>query len=148
MAVYPDVLLHLVPIEMNTISSPQIQEEIECSKGILLSIPKESVSKLPFPKLPPFFAGLCKRFCGTQGNAAAGAAEQLVDGKDLDEEWCKEAFSESPSTELEFALSLVKGKVARASDCTLPIVTSPVWDEAEARRVRRIPGRDAFHGQK
>lgn len=50
---------------------------------------------------------------------AAIAAELLVDGMDLSEDWCRLNFHASECDELAFALGLVSGKGSRIDDFSL-----------------------------
>jgi len=67
------------------------------------------------------------------------AAESLVDGLDLDYNWCQENLADLPDV-LTFALTLVEGKRTRVFDPSLGQVTCFIANKEEARRLHEIPG--------
>jgi hypothetical protein len=69
------------------------------------------------------------------------AAEQLVDGMDLDEMWCREHMPGPDSKELAYAVTLVEGKNSRIDDFSPNSVTCFIPNKVEAQRVLLIPGR-------
>ena len=56
------------------------------------------------------------------------AAEALVDGMNLDEEWCRASLPATQSDELNFALRLVRGKGSRIADFSPNEVTCFIAD--------------------
>jgi hypothetical protein len=70
------------------------------------------------PRLAPFFEGFCRKFCDTRDDFSAIAAEQLVDGMNLDKDRCSNYISPERHKELNFALELVAGKDSRISNFT------------------------------
>jgi hypothetical protein len=102
---FPDRQLGLEPLQKTIISTS--------SQHILDIIPAEALVSIPMPSLIPFFRGLCKNYCETKEAVSAIAAEQLVDGMDLDEAWCREHMPGPDSKELAYAMTLVEGKNSR-----------------------------------
>jgi len=96
---------------------------------------------MPMPSLIPFFRGLCKNYCETKEAVYAIAAEQLVDGMDLDEAWCREHMPGPDSKELAYAMELVEGKNSRIDYFSPNAVTCFIPNRVEAQRVLLIPGR-------
>lgn len=68
------------------------------------------------------------------------AAESLVDGMDLDEDWCMVHLEFTEKKALDLALSLVAGKRSKISDFSTNKVTCFIPSPAEAHRVQKIPG--------
>jgi hypothetical protein len=73
---------------------------------------------------------------------SAIAAEQLVDGMNLDEDWCSNHISQERHKELNFALQLVAGKDSRISDFTTNTITDFIASQEEAEMLHKIPGRN------
>jgi hypothetical protein len=73
-------------------------------------VPASSVASLPMPRLAPFFEEFFRKFCDTRDDLSAIVAEQLVDGINLDEDWCSNPISPRRHKELNFALELVAEK--------------------------------------
>ncbi|KAI1913851.1 hypothetical protein LOZ53_005970 [Ophidiomyces ophidiicola] len=92
------------------------------SREILDSLSPDQVAALPFPWFKPFFIGLCRKYVATQEIAEAIAAEFLVDGMDINEDWCQNHFA-SENHEPNFVLGLVGGKGSRVDDFSLNMVT-------------------------
>jgi hypothetical protein len=118
------------------------QKDAEYSHEITDLVPAGSVALLPMPRLAPFFEGYCQKFCDTRDDLSAIAAEQLVDGMDLDADWCSNHISPERHKELDFALVLVAGKHSRISNFTPNTVTGYIASKEEAERLHRIPGRN------
>jgi hypothetical protein len=118
------------------------QKGAEYSHQITDLVPASSVTSLPMPRLAPLFEGFCRKFCDTRDDLSAIAAEQLVDGMNLDEDWCSNHISPERHKELNFALKLVAGKDSRISNFTTNTVTGFIASKEEAERLHRIPGRN------
>lgn len=73
------------------------------------------------------------------------AAEQLVDGMDLDEGWLEVQSSAMTLEEKNFATRLVQEKLARIDDFSENEITCYIPNKEEALRVLQIPGRGAQH---
>ena len=58
------------------------------SKEILDVLSPDIIALLPFPSLKAFMEGLCTRYIQSRDVVYAMAAEQLVDGMDIDDAWC------------------------------------------------------------
>ncbi|KAL9075493.1 MAG: hypothetical protein Q9161_001565 [Pseudevernia consocians] len=87
--IFPDTYLHLQPIKSNLVSFQEAPvAPIRYSKEILDVFLAEDIPRFPFPNLPAFFLGACKRYSSTQDPIFAMIAQQLMDGMDLDEQWC------------------------------------------------------------
>ncbi|KKZ65773.1 hypothetical protein EMCG_08422 [[Emmonsia] crescens] len=99
-----------------------------------------SIAALPLPRFVPLFMGFCRTYIETQEVTAAIAAELLVDGMNLDGEWCQAHFHASQIDELSFVLRLIRGKSSRIADFSPNEVTCFIADYQEAQRIRKIPG--------
>jgi hypothetical protein len=93
-------------------------------------------------RLAPFFEGLCREFYDTRDNLPPIAAEQLVYGMNLDEDWRRNHMSPERHRELNFALGLVAGKDACISNFSTNSVTAFIASEEEAGRLLMVPGRN------
>ena len=141
--IFPDTYLHLQPLKSNIVSFQEAPvAPIRYSKEILDVFSAEDIPRFPFPNLPAFFLGACQRYSSTQDPIFAMIAQQLVDGMDLDEQWCSCFVPSSMDKELDFALSLVIKKsepeVGWKPD-TIPRFNA---EQAEALDILHIPGRD------
>jgi hypothetical protein len=67
---------------------PAPNSNLTYSSQILDLISPDDVGILPIPRLPSFFAGICGRYLESKDDVVMTAAEQLVDGMDLDSGWC------------------------------------------------------------
>lgn len=137
---FTDKYCHLDPLRKNVVSCNGHRKPARYSQEILDSLLPDQVALLPFPRFDPFFKGLCRTYIATLEVTAAIAAELLVDGMDIDEDWCHHHLSPSENGELSFALRLVRGKGSRIADFSLNKVTCFIPDRQEARRVQKIPG--------
>lgn len=137
---FPDSLFHLKLSIQNAAPLVKHGEGAEYSREILDLIPACEIGSLPIPRLPLFFMGLCKRYFESGDVVFAIAAEQLVDGMDLDEKWCRMHLPIEWPQELNFALGLVKGKPSRISEFFINTVSCFIQNEEEAQRIRKVPG--------
>ena len=138
---FPDQQLGLEPLQKTIISTSKHSQHAAYSQHILDIIPAETLVSIPMPSLIPFFRGLCKNYCETKEAVYAIAAEQLVDGMDLDEAWCREHMPGPDSKELAYAMELVEGKNSRIDYFSPNAVTCFIPNRVEAQRVLLIPGR-------
>jgi hypothetical protein len=91
---FPDDRLGLAPLRKNILHQKRHEDGAEYSREILDVIPASKIAGIPIPLLGPFFSGQCAGYLGTNHPMFAMAAERLVDGMDLDEEWCRQHISE------------------------------------------------------
>jgi len=103
-------------------------------------LPVVDVRRLPIPQLPPLLRGLCQRYLDSFDDVAMIAAEQLVDGMDLDEGWCERNLAFANQQVYQLASTLVAGKKSRLDHFSENSVTCFVRDPGEAARLRQIPG--------
>jgi hypothetical protein len=139
---FPDDRLGLAPLRKNILHQKRHEDGAEYSREILDVIPASKIAGIPIPLLGPFFSGQCAGYLGTNHPMFAMAAERLVDGMDLDEEWCRQHISASASETLSFALTLVAGKASRIDYFSSNTVTCFIPDEQERQRLLRVPGRN------
>jgi hypothetical protein len=139
---FSDTFFHLSPVEKVIIPFEERGKGAEYSHEITDLVPASSIASLSMPRLAPFFEGFCLEFCDTKDDLSAIAAEQLVDGMDLDEDWCSKHISLERHKELNFALELVAGKFSRISNLTTNTVTGYIASKEEAERLQKIPGRN------
>lgn len=90
--------------------------------------------------LASLFVGLCRRYLKTGDDVAMMAAEQLIDGMDLDEVWYSRSISPVNPEMEKLSRQLIKGKVARLDDFSGNPITCFVASKAEAKRLRKIRG--------
>jgi hypothetical protein len=136
---FPDDCLGLAPLKKHILRAKRHEDGAEYSHEISDIIPSSKVSETPIPLLGPFFSGQCARYyLETKDIIFAMAAEQLVDGMDLDEEWCKQHMSTSTPETLSFALTLVAGKASRIDYFSSNTVTCFIPDEQERQRLLRV----------
>lgn len=139
---FSDEFLHLDPLDHSVIPPSAHRQGIQYSKEFEDYFPVEEIASLPIPRLRPFFAGACRRYQEHHDDISGMAVEQLIDGMDLNEAWCRQTISEDRPQDLEFALARLRGKASRTADSFLNKYTCFIADEAEARVVHGIPGRD------
>ena len=139
---FPDDRLGLAPLKKNILHLKRHEGGAEYSREISDIIPAGNIAETPIPLLRPFFSGQCARYLETNHPMFAIAAEQLVDGMDLDEEWCKQHMSANTPETLSFALALVAGKASRIAYFSSNTVTCFIPDEQERQRLLRVPGRN------
>jgi hypothetical protein len=112
------------------------------SKQILDLCGPEEVRFLPVPHLAPYLVGLCSRYLEFEDDIAMIAAEQLVDGMDIDQDWCTNHLKGANSNVCQLVARLVAGKESRLDDFNGNKITCFIADEAEAESVKLIPGYD------
>lgn len=110
------------------------------SEQIIDLIPPTEIHRLPLPRLPVLLAGLCRRFLESHDDIAMIAAEQLVDGMDLDEGWRDRNLSSVGSEVLEVVSRLIAGKTSRLDDSSENVITCFIANKDEVERVRKIAG--------
>ncbi|ERF74383.1 hypothetical protein EPUS_02070 [Endocarpon pusillum Z07020] len=110
------------------------------SKEILDVLSPDAIASLPFPSLGAFLGGLCSRYIKSRDVVYAMAAEQLVDGMDIDTAWCHVHLAHLPPVEQKFASDLVAGKRGRMDDFSENKITCYVVDIQDSTNIRRIPG--------
>jgi hypothetical protein len=133
--------LGLDQLEAVIISKSQQSPQAVYSHEILETLQADAISSLPFPYLPFLFWGLCKSYCLSKDAMFAVAAEQLVDGANIDEAWCQKHMQASLPEESEFAMRLVGDKRSRMGVFDDEGVTCFLPDADTARKVLLIPGR-------
>ncbi|OJD20445.1 hypothetical protein ACJ73_08219 [Blastomyces percursus] len=137
---FTDEYCGLNPLQQNLVSKQEHEgAKDNYSKQILDCFSAGQLAILPLPRFAPFFIGFCRSYVKKQEITSAIAAEMLVDGMDLKEEWCWTHF-ESESEELSFALRLIDSKQSRISDFSPNTVTCFIVDDQERQKVKKIPG--------
>jgi hypothetical protein len=139
--VFPDTFFHLNPLKHNTIRDHPVGAEYSNQLSDFSSN-KDILSSIPFPRLAPLVEGFLRRYHESKSDVFAMCAEQLVDGMDLDENWCKSHLDVKREEEYKMALKLVKEKSQRISPMYPDYVTCYISAPDEAKKVRRIPGRN------
>jgi len=130
----------LDPLVNNIISRDKAPSNPAYSSQIMDLIPVAVVNNLPMPRLSSLFAGVCHRFLESNDDIAMIAAEQLVDGMDLDDGWCERNLRNASPEVHQLATRLVAGKQSRLDDFSEKTVTCFIANAGEAERLRRIPG--------
>lgn len=129
----------LQPLVKNVIRPHDDPSNLVFSNQIVDLVSANEVHSLPIPRLPPLFAGLCQRFFDSYDDVAMIAAEQLVDGMDLDEDWCERNLRNASPKVRQLASRLVAEKHLRLDDFSENMVTCFVT-AGEAKRLRLIVG--------
>ena len=126
-------------IEKMKILSPEDHgEEAFYSHEILETFTVEQIADLPIPTLPSLFQYLCPLVYSWEDPMPRIRIEQLVDGMNIDEQWCKEnLFDESQA---QYVLNLVNSKNDRIDYFSGNLVTCYIPDHKMAECVTRIPG--------
>lgn len=140
--IFTDKSYGLNPLLKHIVSRERIPSNPGYSDQIIDLVPADGINQLPMLRLPSLFNGLCQRFLDTQDDVSMIAAEQLVDGMDLDEGWCDRnlhLLNASPEV-LNLAVRLIEGKSSRVDDFSEGAVTCFVANREEVERLRRIPG--------
>lgn len=110
------------------------------SKQILDLCRPEEVRFLPIPQLRPYLIGLCTRYLEFEDDVAMIAAEQLVDGMDITQDWCTKHLTDASSNVHQLIERLVADKGLRLDDFNGNKITCYVADEGEAERLKSLPG--------
>lgn len=137
---FSDRHCHLDPLQENIIPRVEHLGTTIYSKEILDTFTADQIAYLPFPRFAPFFLGYVRTYTETSEATAAIAAELLVDGMNLDNQWCKAHCPISESDMLNFALRLVRGKSSRIADFSGNEVTCFISNWEEARKMAEISG--------
>lgn len=137
---FSDQHCNLDPLTKNIVLHQDHYKAIGYSQEILDCFSPDQITTLPLPQFAPLFMGFCRTYIETKEVTAAMAAEALVDGTNLDEEWCRARFPTDQSDELKFALRLVRGKSSRIADFSPNEVTCFIADREGAERMRKVPG--------
>jgi len=130
----------LHPLMKNAVSHERTPRNVQYSSQIMDLIPATDLTSLPIPRLPPFFIGLCQRYIDSHDDIAMIAAEQLVDGMDLDEAWCSRNLQNASQEVYQLATRLVEGKDSRLDDFSENTITCFISNAGEAKRLKQIPG--------
>lgn len=148
--VYPDSFFHLSPLAMRSNKLLDGIEDSEISRQIKdVSSNKRLVLSLSMVKLAPLLEGLCRLFIDSgklnDGDCDcnhAMNAEQLVDGMDLDADWCLRNLQDKYNEAFTFALRLANGRDRRIDPFWPDQVTCYIADVAERDKLLKVPGRE------
>ena len=138
---FPDEQFGLNLSEQTVVAESQHSETAQYSLHILTLLCVNDLLIMPIPALPALLRGICRIYKGTSDIMYAVAAEQLVDGMNIDASWCQRHFHSLANGELEFLMELIENRSARIEDFSTNLVTCFVSNETEAQRVQHIPGR-------
>ena len=132
----------LEPLPKNTVSRGKDAVSLNSvySSQITDLIPLAEVGNIPVPRLPTLFVGLCRRYLELNDDVAMIAAEQLVDGMNLDEDWCSRNLCKTSLQIQELANGMIAGKQSRIDDFSENAITCFITNTEEAERLRLIPG--------
>jgi hypothetical protein len=127
-------------LDTTTIPDDRQHSDSYYSKEILDVLSPDAVASLPFPSLGAFLRGLCSRYIQSRDVVYAMAAEQLVDGMDIDTAWCHVHLAHLSHVEQQFASDMIAGKRGRMDDFSENKITCYVADIQDATNIRQIPG--------
>jgi hypothetical protein len=139
--ILPDTLFGLHPLEETIVRREEWDSSPDPSKQIVDVISSSiDLAAIPIPRLASLFVGLCRRYLDHGDDAAMIAAEQLVDGMNLDLDWCSRNITTAGADVCELSQQLILGKTSGMDEFSGNEVTCYVADEAEAKLLRGIPG--------
>ena len=138
--ILPDTLFGLQPLEETVVKGEERSPFLAYSKQIVDVIPTLDLAIIPTPRLAPLFIGLCRRYLDQADDSARIAIEKLVDGMILDQEWHSRNISAAGADVSKLSQQLISSKLSRMDEYSGNKVTCFVTDEAEAKRLRDIPG--------
>jgi hypothetical protein len=127
-------------LENATVTGERHHPDSYYSKEILDVLSPAAIATLPFPSLGALMGGLCTRYIQSRDVVYAMAAEQLVDGMDIDVAWCQIHLALLFPHEQQFACDLIAGKLGRMDDFSENKITCYVADSKDLSNLRRIPG--------
>ncbi|KAF2759374.1 hypothetical protein EJ05DRAFT_344187 [Pseudovirgaria hyperparasitica] len=135
-----DTSHHLAPLEKHIISQESKLSNPTYSSQLLDMISTDDINSLPLPKLSSLFSGLCQRYVQTKDDVAMIAAEQLVDGTDMNEMWCLRHLNGASLEVRALASRLIDEKPCRLDAFSGYSVTCFIADSAASDRIKRLPG--------
>ncbi|KAL2397546.1 hypothetical protein ABEF93_000780 [Exophiala dermatitidis] len=130
--------LGIVFRKSEVLESAAHRREAFYSDHILSYVSVEEIKRIPIPTLPSFVQYLCLLFFRDGDDMFRIRLEQLVDGMNIDEEWCRKTVSDEG--QLQYLLKLVNSKLDRIDDFSGNLVTCYIADQQMAANVTRIPG--------
>jgi hypothetical protein len=114
--------------------------EVFYSKEILEYLSVRDIKCIPIPSLTSFIQYLCRLHFNLGDEMPRIRLEQLVDGMNIDEEWCQENSFREGTCAIQYLLNLVNSKGDRVDDFSEKLVTCNIADQKAAECVTRIPG--------
>lgn len=138
---FPDIQIGTAGLLDNVIPPSLHQYDSEYSLE-LDDVPSGRIPSLPFPVLGPLLTRYCLSYVASKDVMAAMAIDGLIDGMDLDEQWCMRNLSQAANRSVEYVLSRVRGKVQRIDYYQDNTVTCIIADEDEGKRLLKVPGRE------
>lgn len=136
---FPDTFFHISPVEQMIVSRSERSDASIYSRQILDIVPGKALDILPFPRLSPYFIGLCRRFFESGDDMARIAAEQLVGGMKLDDAWIQLNLSKAPSKVQYLASVLVDERISSVDEFW-DVQTSPFGASDQEEELQYIPG--------
>ncbi|OJJ95466.1 hypothetical protein ASPACDRAFT_47821 [Aspergillus aculeatus ATCC 16872] len=137
--IFSDAHFHLSPLEHNLVPCDG-GPLTSYSREILDVVPVDEMQHFPVPCLRPYVIGLCRRYFENHDAMARIAAEQLVDGMNLDEEWIRTNLREAPLKARELMIMLMAEKSSRMDNEFLDVITPDPVVENGLEGLRLIPG--------
>ncbi|OCT44579.1 hypothetical protein CLCR_06249 [Cladophialophora carrionii] len=112
--------------------------DVYYSLEILDYLTVEDITQTPIPTLPSLLCYLCLLSFSSGDPVHRTRMEQLVDGMNIDKEWCKENLPDH--LHAQYVMNLVDGKRDRMGDSSGNFVTRYIAAQQMAESVTRIPG--------
>ena len=140
LVIFSDTSFGLRPLEESVVPNIKSLDSACYSKQILDVVASNDLNAIPMPCLGPYFSGLCRRYLDLGDDVAMIAAEQLVDGMNLDQNWVTKNIASAEQDVQELARQLIHGKASRLDDLSGNTITCFVANEDEAEALRNIPG--------
>lgn len=137
---FPDTYFYLSPLGQTVVPLDGKSDTVAHSCHVVDLVSEDEINHLPVPYLAPYFIGLCRRFFESNDDMARIAAEQLVDGMKLDEEWLQSNLSNATTEVQQLATMLVDERSSSNDeflDIEAPFFAAESGDQEE---IRYIPG--------
>ncbi|KAJ5164776.1 uncharacterized protein N7500_006606 [Penicillium coprophilum] len=136
---FSDTFFHLSPVEQMIVPRSERSGISVYSRQILDQVPGKALEIITFPRLSPYFIGLCRRFFESGDDMARIAAEQLVGGMKLDEAWIQLNLSEA-SPKVQYLASMLVDERFSSADEFWDLQTSPFAASDREEELQCIPG--------
>lgn len=115
------------------------------SNDILGSLSVETIKRTPIPNLHSLIQYYCGLYLDSGDDMHRIRLEQLVDGMNVDRQWCEKNITDKTHSDL--VVGLADSKSSRIDEFTGNLVTCFIPNQEDAKRVARIPGFDLTVGE-
>lgn len=123
---------------MQIIGETVHQGHVFYSKDILGSLPVETIKRALIPSLDSLIEYCCGLYLDSGDDMHRILLEQLVDGMNVDRQWCEKNIKDKTYSDL--VVRLADGKSSRIDEFKSNLVTCFIPNQEVAQCVARIPG--------